>query len=217
MRLISANSSSTSSGDSPSEGSSRISSFGSAIRPRPIASICCSPPDSVPARWRCRSASRGKIANTRLAVVLAARAAAAIGAEIEVLPHVMLGKMRRPSGTWIRPRATMAAGRSRSIGRAGEADRAAPRPQHAGDRPVERGLAGAVRAQHRDDLAGADREIDAAQDFGRAVAGVQAADREQRLRPCAPPAVARGRRRRGRDRPRPPADRRRSPAASLRR
>jgi hypothetical protein len=65
---------------------------------------------------------------------------------------LMLGKMRRPSGTWIRPRATIARGRARSIA-AGEADRAAPRPQHAGDRAVERGFAGAVRAEHRDDLA----------------------------------------------------------------
>ena len=69
MLLISANSSSTSSGDRPSDGSSRISSRGSAIRPRPIASICCSPPDSVPARCRCRSASRGKIENTRLRLI----------------------------------------------------------------------------------------------------------------------------------------------------
>ena len=45
---------------------------------------------------------------------------------------------------------------------------------HAGDGAVERRLAGAVRAEHRDDLAVADGEIDAAQDFGRAVAGVQA-------------------------------------------
>ena len=39
--------SSTSSGDRPSDGSSRISSRGSAIMPQPMASICCSPPDSV--------------------------------------------------------------------------------------------------------------------------------------------------------------------------
>ena len=75
----------------------------------------------------------------------------------------------------------MAAGFSRSM--AASAKRMEPR--HGRSTPeivaVERGLAGAVRAQHGDDLAGADREIDAAQDFGRAVAGVQAADREQGL------------------------------------
>ena len=71
--LISANSSSTRSGERPSDGSSRMSSLGSAIRPRPIASICCSPPDSVPARWPCRSARRGKIENTRPRLSFAGR------------------------------------------------------------------------------------------------------------------------------------------------
>ncbi len=37
-------------GASPSEGSSSSSSFGSDISARPMASICCSPPDSSPAR-----------------------------------------------------------------------------------------------------------------------------------------------------------------------
>ena len=39
------------SGASPSDGSSSKSSFGSDISPRAMASICCSPPESVPARW----------------------------------------------------------------------------------------------------------------------------------------------------------------------
>ena len=36
-------------GASPIDGSSSSSSFGRAISARPIASICCSPPDIVPA------------------------------------------------------------------------------------------------------------------------------------------------------------------------
>ena len=36
-------------GAKPMEGSSSIKSFGLLIRARPMASICCSPPDSVPA------------------------------------------------------------------------------------------------------------------------------------------------------------------------
>jgi hypothetical protein len=49
----------------PSEGSSSTRSFGEPIRPRPIAAICCSPPDSsVPARWPSLSGKRGKIAST---------------------------------------------------------------------------------------------------------------------------------------------------------
>ena len=43
--------------------------------------------------------------------------------------------------------------------------------QEPGERVVERGLAGAVAAEHRDDLAGADGEVDAAQHRQRAVAG----------------------------------------------
>ena len=35
----------------PSDGSSMIRQSGLVIRPRPIASICCSPPDSVRALW----------------------------------------------------------------------------------------------------------------------------------------------------------------------
>ena len=51
----------TSSGDSPSEGSSTSSSFGARIRPRPIEIIACSPPDMVPAICARRSARRGKV------------------------------------------------------------------------------------------------------------------------------------------------------------
>ena len=40
---------STKTGERPIEGSSMHSSRGRAIRARPIATICCSPPDSVPA------------------------------------------------------------------------------------------------------------------------------------------------------------------------
>src|SRR3989304_1470443 len=39
----------TSKGDRPSDGSSRSISFGRAMSARPIASICCSPPERYPA------------------------------------------------------------------------------------------------------------------------------------------------------------------------
>jgi hypothetical protein len=42
-------------GASPIEGSSISSSFGWLISARPIATICCSPPDSVPASCERRS------------------------------------------------------------------------------------------------------------------------------------------------------------------
>ena len=56
---------STKIGARPIDGSSSSSSFGWAIRARPIAHICCSPPDIVPAFCVLRSASRGKSVNTR--------------------------------------------------------------------------------------------------------------------------------------------------------
>src|SRR6266581_3673565 len=52
-------------GARPMLGSSSASSFGRLIRARPMASICCSPPESVPAVWLRRSASLGKSSNTR--------------------------------------------------------------------------------------------------------------------------------------------------------
>ena len=48
----------------PSVGSSRIMSLGCIIRQRAMASICCSPPESVSADCDARSCSRGKHANT---------------------------------------------------------------------------------------------------------------------------------------------------------
>ena len=59
VRLISVSASlsrSTSRGASPSDSSSIIRSLGRDMIPRPIAHICCSPPDSVMAscRWRSR-------------------------------------------------------------------------------------------------------------------------------------------------------------------
>ena len=100
---------------------------------------------------------------------LAPRAAAAIGCrDRDSRARVMLGKMRRPSGTWMRPRATIAAGRSRSIAASAKSDGAAAHgAHHAGDGAVERRLAGAIGAQHGDDLALPHGEIDAAQNFGR--------------------------------------------------
>ena len=55
----------TSAGDSPIDGSSISSSRGRDISARPIATICCSPPDSVPASWLRRSSSRGNSSCTR--------------------------------------------------------------------------------------------------------------------------------------------------------
>ena len=55
---------STTSGDSPMDGSSSRIMRGRAIMARPVASICCSPPDSVAAFCSRRSRSRGKVSQT---------------------------------------------------------------------------------------------------------------------------------------------------------
>ena len=56
------------SGARPSVASSRTSRRGLVISARPTASICCSPPDSVPARWLCARRSVGKSRSTRSSV-----------------------------------------------------------------------------------------------------------------------------------------------------
>ena len=52
----------TTSGARPREGSSQSRRRGRVMRARPIASICCSPPESVPASWPLRWRSTGKSA-----------------------------------------------------------------------------------------------------------------------------------------------------------
>jgi branched-chain amino acid transport system ATP-binding protein len=64
MATVLSKTSSTTRGLSPSEGSSSMSIRGRIMRPRPMASICCSPPLRVPASWRARSPSRGNSENT---------------------------------------------------------------------------------------------------------------------------------------------------------
>jgi hypothetical protein len=58
-RIISARRATTS-GASPSDGSSRRSTSGFVISVRAIVSICCSPPDSWLPRFFSRSCRRGK-------------------------------------------------------------------------------------------------------------------------------------------------------------
>ena len=64
MRSTTPNTVSAMTGASPSEASSMSSTRGWAIMARPMASICCSPPDMVPASWPSRSLRRGKYSKT---------------------------------------------------------------------------------------------------------------------------------------------------------
>src|SRR5262245_22681949 len=119
-------------GARPIEGSSRRMSFGRDISARPIASICCSPPERLPARWPRRSASTGNSANTRARLSRYPRRAAGRKAPILRLSATdSAGKMRRPSGTWATPWATISCAGSP----ASEAPSKVSRPARAATRP----------------------------------------------------------------------------------
>ena len=80
-------------------------SSGGPIRQRPIASICCSPPERVPASCRRRSAQARE---QREHLVERLRRAGARArqhrAHLQVLGTVRHGKTWRPSATWPMPR-----------------------------------------------------------------------------------------------------------------
>ena len=87
------------------EGSSNISNFGEDARPRPIANICCSPPDKVPAICSRRSANRGN--QSRIFSKFSfqfSRPASVLAPNSKFSMTVKEGKTWRPSGTWAMPK-----------------------------------------------------------------------------------------------------------------
>ena len=80
---------------------------------RASASICCSPPESVPACWSRRVASHGKYSSTRSSRPRPAPVAARVRAELEVLADVSSANVPRPSGTCAIPSRATASGRAR--------------------------------------------------------------------------------------------------------
>src|SRR5439155_22606844 len=98
----------TTSGARPNDGSSSTSRVGLDISARPIVSICCSPPLSVPASWRRRSPRRGNRSRTSASVRSIAWPSRRRYAPIRRFSRtVICGKSRRPSGACERPRVTM--------------------------------------------------------------------------------------------------------------
>src|SRR5690349_965077 len=90
---------STMSGASPSDGSSSSNSRGWLITPRPMASICCSPPDSVPPACPVRSLRIGKRSKTiARSVAIPAPSERDTAPSRRFSPTVRLPKIRRPSG-----------------------------------------------------------------------------------------------------------------------
>src|SRR6185503_10852303 len=114
MRRTSSNIDCTTTGASPAEGSSSSSSFGPDMSARPMAHICCSPPDIVPAAWPRFSLRRGKSAYT------CARRSAYWRREVNAPMRrfssaVRRGKRRRFSGTCAMPRPTTSYAGRRAI------------------------------------------------------------------------------------------------------
>ncbi len=108
---------STSSGASPSEGSSSSNTRGLAMSARAIAHICCSPPDKLPARWRARSRNRGNSEKQcSRSASMAARSRRRYAPISRFSSTVMSANSRLPSGTCTSPRATISCGCSAWIG-----------------------------------------------------------------------------------------------------
>src|SRR3954469_4240523 len=97
-------------GARPSEGSSMQRSRGSDMRARESASICCSPPESVPAGCEARSRRRGKLAMARSTRALTFfRSFRYLKPPISRFSRTLsAGKTRRPSGTSAMPAAVRA-------------------------------------------------------------------------------------------------------------
>ena len=104
----------TMSGASPSEGSSSSRYWGPAASPRPIATICCWPPDNFQPSASANGRISGKSANIASASrLIAAREALPLEAPSMIFSRaVRPGKMRRPSGTCAMPSRTIASGPS---------------------------------------------------------------------------------------------------------
>ncbi len=95
-------------GASPSDGSSSMRSLGFDMSARPIASICCSPPESVPASCVMRSLRRGKSSKTRSMSFRIPASSFRRNAPIRRLSMTCIrGNSRRPSGDWQMPSPTM--------------------------------------------------------------------------------------------------------------
>ncbi len=81
-----------------------------------MATICCSPPERLPAAWRCRSLSRGNASNT-----ISSERATSRASERRYAPRrrfsstVIFAKIRRPSGMCAMPSAAISRSASPSI------------------------------------------------------------------------------------------------------
>ena len=166
-------------GASPSESSSAISSFGASTNTRAIASIRCSPPDSVPATWSRRSSRRG---NSSKASSRPARHALAAADPVDRQDEVLLDRECAEHRATLRSVGDAGAGElvRRLAGQvdAVDADRAGRRGDQPGCDTRDRRLAGAVRADEGDRFSRFDRERHVEQGAERAVVRIDVAQLE---------------------------------------
>ena len=173
---------STSTGARPIDGSSSRSTFGFDISARPIASICCSPPLSVPAIWVRRSRSRGNISKARVDAVLDLLFRHREPAHLQVLLDGQAGEGPAALGHLDDARGDDLVRGDRTEVPSVEANGPGARADDPGDRVEGGRLARAVGADERDDLALLDRQRHALEGVDVAVVGVDVVDFEQRHR-----------------------------------
>ncbi len=152
-----------------------------------MASICCSPPDSVPACWRLRSRKPREISEHALEVLPdAALVGAGVGAKAKVLLDRQIGEGAAPVRHMRDAEASNGLGRKRPDRLAAKADVALP-PDQARERPQGRRLAGAVRSEERGDAPVLDDEVEPEQRLDRAIERRKAPRLEDRLAHAALP------------------------------
>ena len=148
-------------GARPSDSSSIISSRGCSMNAMPSVSICCWPPERLPAGSSSRSRRTGNSSST-CSVALATRALSlrcSQPASRRFSATVSDGNTPWPPGTMHDAAARDLVRRRVRHVAAVEDDRAVGRLDEAGDRLQQRRLARAVRAEQRDDLALVDLEV----------------------------------------------------------
>ena len=149
-------------GDRPIDGSSRMSIFGRDISALPMASICCSPPESDRAHCLRRSFSRGKWWNTSSrSLAISALSRAQEGAGAQILLDRQVGKYAAAFGHMRDAERHDLLRRKPVDALAGEDDLAPAEPHKARDRPQGGALAGAVGADDGDDAAVGHVHVDA--------------------------------------------------------
>ncbi len=181
-------------GASPSASSSISSRRGRVSITRASASICCSPPERVPAAWWSRGASSG---NRSSASSIAERACAAspaerVGADQQVVADGQPGEGHLAADQQRGPLADDLLRLEIGAVDPEDADDAAVRVVETGHRPQQGRLAGTVGAEQRDHLPFADLEIHVEEHLVGAVEEVEIVDLQRRHRPAGLPAAAFG-------------------------